>query len=59
MIARFLFVLAALAAFPIGATLAKYADLLADRPEDRARVRAGQPEVAFLDHDGSPNDAKP
>ncbi|HEX3097176.1 MAG TPA: DUF547 domain-containing protein [Usitatibacter sp.] len=39
--------------------LGKYADLLADRPEDRAAIRAGTPEVAFLDYDWSLNDAKP
>ena len=39
--------------------LARYADLLADRPEDRAAIRAGTAEVAFLDYDWSLNDAKP
>ena len=41
------------------ATLARYADLLADRPEDRAAVRAQQVDVAFLDYDWGLNDAKP
>jgi hypothetical protein len=36
--------------------LARYADLLADRPEDRALVRAQKPEVAFLDYDWALND---
>ena len=40
----------------VKATLARYADLLADRPEDRAAVRAGKPDVAFLDYDWSLND---
>ena len=39
--------------------LGRYADLLADRPEDRAAIRAGTPEVAFLEYDWSLNDAKP
>ncbi|HXZ49274.1 MAG TPA: DUF547 domain-containing protein [Usitatibacter sp.] len=43
----------------VKAALAKYADLLADRPQDRERVRAQQAEVAFLDYDWSLNDAKP
>jgi len=43
----------------VKAMLGKYADLLADRPEDRAAIRAGTPEVAFLDYDWSLNDAKP
>jgi hypothetical protein len=37
-------------------TLARYADLLADKPEDRAAVRAQKPEVAFLDYDWGLND---
>jgi hypothetical protein len=40
-------------------TLAKYADLLADRPEDRAAIRAGRADIAFLEYDWSLNDAKP
>ena len=40
-------------------TMAKYADLLADKPEDRALVRAEKADVAFLDYDWSLNDAKP
>ncbi len=41
------------------ATFAKYADLLADRPEDRAAVQAQRADIAFLDYDWSLNDAKP
>ena len=40
-------------------TMAKYADLLADKPEDRALVRGEKADVAFLDYDWSLNDAKP
>jgi hypothetical protein len=40
-------------------TMAKYADLLADKPEDRALVRAEKADVAFLDYDWSLNDSKP
>jgi hypothetical protein len=43
----------------VKATLGRYADLLADRPEDRAAIRAGQVEVAFLDYDWALNDARP
>lgn len=43
----------------VKATLAKYADLLADAPADRASVKAGRADVAFLDYDWSLNDAKP
>jgi len=43
----------------VKATLARYADLLADRAEDRAAIRAGRVDVAFLDYDWSLNDAKP
>ena len=43
----------------VKATLARYADLLADAPEDRALVREGRAEVAFLDYDWGLNDAKP
>jgi len=43
----------------VKATAAKYAELLADRPEDRAAVAAQRAEVAFLDYDWSLNDAKP
>jgi hypothetical protein len=43
----------------VRATFARYADLLADRPDDRARVKAGQADVTFLDYDWSLNDAKP
>jgi Protein of unknown function, DUF547 len=38
--------------------LSRYADLLADKPEDRARVRGQQAEVAFLDYDWSLNAQK-
>jgi hypothetical protein len=38
--------------------LAGFADLLADAPADRARVRAGQADVAFLDYDWALNDAR-
>ena len=33
------------------AYLARFADMLADAPADRARVRAGTAEVGFLDYD--------
>jgi hypothetical protein len=36
----------------------RYADLLADRPEDRAVVRAQQAEISFLDYDWSLNDLR-
>ena len=39
-------------------TMAKYADLLADKPEDRAAVKGEKAEVAFLDYDWSLNDAR-
>jgi len=39
------------------ATFARYADLLADKPEDRARVREQKADVAFLDYDWGLNDA--
>jgi hypothetical protein len=42
----------------VKATLAKYADLLADRPADRAVVQAQRADVAFLDYDWSLNDTK-
>jgi len=38
-------------------TMAKYADLLADSPEDRNAVRSPSVEVAFLDYDWSLNDS--
>jgi len=38
--------------------LSKYADQLADKPEDRARVRDQKAEVAFLDYDWSLNDSR-
>src|SRR5437868_13189295 len=37
---------------------AKYADLLADKPEDRAIVRDQKADVSFLDYDWSLNDAR-
>jgi len=40
----------------VKATLAIYADLLADRPQDRAAIRAQRVEVAFLDYDWGLND---
>ena len=36
--------------------LARYADLLADKPEDRALVRAQKAEVSFLEYDWALND---
>lgn len=41
----------------VKATLAKYAELLADKPEDRAAVRGEKADVTFLDYDWSLNDA--
>jgi hypothetical protein len=41
----------------VKATLAKYADQLADKPEDRAAVREQKADVTFLDYDWSLNDA--
>jgi hypothetical protein len=38
--------------------LARYAELLADAPQDRAAVKAQQAEVTFLDYDWSLNDAR-
>jgi hypothetical protein len=40
------------------ATLAKYADQLAERPEDRAAVRDPRVEIVFLDYDWALNDAR-
>lgn len=37
--------------------LARYADVLADAPADRERVRAGKVEIGFLDYDWKLNDA--
>jgi hypothetical protein len=42
----------------VKATLAKYADQLAESPADRALVRDQKADVAFLDYDWSLNDAK-
>jgi hypothetical protein len=39
--------------------LSRYADLLADKPEDRAIVRDQKAQISFLDYDWSLNDAKP
>ena len=41
----------------VKATLARYADLLAAKPEDRARVRDQKAQVEFLDYDWTLNDA--
>ena len=43
----------------VKATLARYADLLADRPEDRAAIREQKVDVAFLEYDWALNDARP
>ena len=40
------------------ATFARYADLLADKPEDRAAVREQKADVTFLDYDWALNDAR-
>lgn len=42
----------------VKATLARYADLLADKPEDRALVKGEKAEVHFLDYDWTLNDAR-
>jgi hypothetical protein len=42
----------------VKATLAKYADQLADKPEDRTAVREQKADVAFLEYDWALNDAK-
>ena len=39
-------------------TFARYADQLADKPDDRARVREQKAEVTFLDYDWGLNDAR-
>jgi hypothetical protein len=39
-------------------TFSRYADLLAERPEDRAQVRGQKVDVAFLDYDWALNDRK-
>jgi hypothetical protein len=41
----------------VKATMAKYADVLAQSPEDREAVRNQKAEVAFLDYDWSLNDS--
>ena len=43
----------------VKATLARYADLLADKPEDRALVREQKADVAFLEYDWALNDVRP
>jgi hypothetical protein len=40
------------------ATMAKYAELLADKPEDRAVVKEQKAEITFLDYNWSLNDAR-
>jgi hypothetical protein len=40
------------------AFMARYADVLAEAPADRARLRASQAEIGFLDYDWKLNDAK-
>jgi len=42
----------------VKATLARYAELLADRPEDREAVRQQKAGLAFLDYDWGLNDAR-
>ena len=42
----------------VKATMARYADQLADKPEDRAAVRDQKAEVTFLDYDWSLNATK-
>lgn len=42
----------------VKAAMAKYADLLADAPEDRQAIRQQKADVAFLDYDWGLNDAK-
>jgi hypothetical protein len=42
----------------VKATLARYADLLADSPQERELVRAGKAEVSFLEYDWGLNDVK-
>jgi hypothetical protein len=43
----------------VKATLARYADVLADRVEDRAAIREQRADVSFLDYDWSLNDVRP
>ena len=42
----------------VGDVVAKYAEQLADAPEDRAQLRAGKVPVRFLEYDWSLNDAR-
>ena len=42
----------------VKATLARYADQLADKPEDRAAIREQKADIAFLDYDWALNDTK-
>ena len=39
-------------------SLSRYADQLADKPDDRAAVRAQKPDIAFLDYDWALNDLR-
>ena len=41
----------------LGAFMAQYADVLADAPADRERIRARKVEIGFLDYDWKLNDA--
>ena len=43
----------------VKATLARFADVLADRPEDRAAIREQKVDVSFLEYDWALNDARP
>lgn len=43
----------------VKATLARYADLLADKPQDRAAIREQKVDVAFLEYDWGLNDVRP
>jgi hypothetical protein len=42
----------------VRSTMARYADLLAERPEDRALVRDAKVDIHFLDYDWALNDAR-
>jgi hypothetical protein len=42
----------------VKATMARYADQLADKPEDRAAVKDGKADVQFLEYDWALNDAR-
>lgn len=43
----------------VKATLARYADLLADAPQDRVAIREQKVDVAFLEYDWALNDTRP